>query len=409
MRLILSIIGLALSTVRENKARSLLTVLGVVIGTSTIIAVGSIMAGIDGTVTGVIRSFGTNTVLVTRQGAFGGNRTADERQRKPITFEQAKAIEERSPSVEYVSPILGPQGGGILRARYKGNEMLQVQFRGTDEHYGDTGSVDLREGRFFTETENKRRMMVAILGADAYKSLFGSEPALNKIITVGGQQFEVIGLMNKPATALPGQSDNQIIIPYFVMRKMYPNSRDHTLMVKAREGLLAKATDEARVVLRQERRDGYSAPDSFSMSTSDQLVEQFRSITAAVAIGLVVMSSIGLLVGGIGVMNIMLVSVTERTREIGIRKAIGARRSDIVMQFLTEAVVLTGMGGLLGMGLGWAVSMIVHFAMPSLPTAVPMWAVIAGIGVSVGIGLFFGIWPASKAARLDPVDALRYE
>ena len=408
MRLILSIVGLALATIRENKIRSLLTVLGVVIGTSTIIAVGSIMAGIDGTVTGVIRSFGTNTVLVTRQGAFGGNRTADERQRKPITYEQAKAIQERSPSVEYVSPILQPNGG-ILRARYKGNEMLQVQFRGTDDHYGDTGSVDLREGRFFTETENRRRMMVAVLGADAYKNLFGSEPALNKIITVAGQQFEVIGVMNKPATALPGQSDNQIIIPYFVMHKMYPNSRDHVLMVKAREGLLAKATDEARVVLRQERRDGFSAPDSFSMSTSDQLVEQFRSITAAVAVGLVVLSSIGLLVGGIGVMNIMLVSVTERTREIGIRKAIGARRSDIVMQFLTEAVVLTGLGGMLGIGLGWGASMIMRIAMPSLPTLVPAWAVMSGIGVSVGIGLFFGIWPASKAARLDPVDALRYE
>jgi putative ABC transport system permease protein len=287
--------------------------------------------------------------------------------------------------------------------------MLQVQFRGTDEHYGDTGSVDLREGRFFTETENTHRVMVAVLGADAYKSLFGSEPALNKIIKVAGQQFEVIGVMNKPATALPGQSDNQIIIPYFVMHKMYPNSRDHTLMVKAHEGLLAKATDEARIALRQARRDGYSAPDSFSMSTSDQLVEQFRSITAAVAVGLVVMSSIGLLVGGIGVMNIMLVSVTERTREIGIRKAIGARRSDIVMQFLTEAVVLTGLGGALGILIGWLISLIVHAAMPSLPTAVPAWAVMSGIGVSVGIGLFFGIWPASKAARLDPVDALRYE
>jgi putative ABC transport system permease protein len=180
-------------------------------------------------------------------------------------------------------------------------------------------------------------------------------------------------------------------------------------MVKAHEGLLAKATDEARIALRQARRDGYSAPDSFSMSTSDQLVEQFRSITAAVAVGLVVMSSIGLLVGGIGVMNIMLVSVTERTREIGIRKAIGARRSDIVMQFLTEAVVLTGLGGALGILIGWLISLIVHAAMPSLPTAVPAWAVMSGIGVSVGIGLFFGIWPASKAARLDPVDALRYE
>jgi putative ABC transport system permease protein len=408
MRLIFSVVSLALATLRENKIRSLLTVLGVVMGTFTIIAIGSIMAGLDGAITGVIRSFGTNTVFVTRQGPFSQTRSAEERKRKPLTYEEAQAIQEHSPSVEYVSPILGAQGG-IIRARYKGNDMLQPQFFGTDEHYADTGQVDLREGRFFTQTENRRRVMVAVLGSDAYKSLFGSEAALGKTILVAGQEFEVIGILNKPATALPGQSDNQIIAPYFVMKKMFPNSRDHQFMVKAREGRLAAATDEMRVALRQARRDGFADPDSFSLSTSDQLVDQFRSITATVAVVLAVLSSIGLLVGGIGVMNIMLVSVTERTREIGIRKAIGARRSDIIMQFLTEAVVLTGLGGLLGIAAGWLTSTAVHYAVPTLPTLVPLWAVLAGIGVSVGIGLFFGIWPASKAARLDPVEALRYE
>ena len=409
MRLILSIIGLALTTVRENKARSLLTVLGVVIGTGTIIAVGSIMAGFDGAVTGVIRSFGTNTVFVTKNGAFQQARTAEERRRKPLSYEDAKAIEANSPSVEYVSPILGPQGAGIIRARYKGNDLFQLRFFGTDEHYGESGQVDLAEGRFFTETENRRRMMVAVIGSDAYKSLFGSENALGKIINVAGAQLEVIGVLKKPATALPGQSDNQIIVPYWVVKKIFPNSREHQFMVKAREGRLAAAIDEMRVALRLSRHDGFADPDSFAISTSDQLVEQFRSITSMVALVLVVLSSIGLLVGGIGVMNIMLVSVTERTREIGVRKAIGARRSDIVMQFLTEAVVLTGLGGILGMLAGYGVSLIVRIAMPSLPTLVPTWAVMAGIGVSVGIGLFFGIWPASKAARLDPVEALRYE
>ena len=409
MRLILSIIGLALTTVRENKARSFLTVLGVVIGTGTIIAVGSIMAGFDGAVTGVIRSFGTNTVFVTKNGAFQQNRTAADRSRKPLSYEDAKAIEANSPSVEYVSPILGAQGAGVLRARYKGNDLFQLRFFGTDEHYGDSGQVDLDKGRFFTDAENRRRMMVAVIGSDANKSLFGAEDALGKIINVAGAQMEVIGVLKKPATAIPGQSDNQVIVPYFVVKKMFPNSREHQLMVKAYEGKLAAAVDEMRVALRLSRHDGFADPDSFSISTSDQLVEQFRSITSMVALVLVVLSSIGLLVGGIGVMNIMLVSVTERTREIGVRKAIGARRSDIVMQFLTEAVVLTGLGGLLGMLSGWGVSLIVRVAMPSLPTLVPTWAVMAGIGVSVGIGLFFGIWPASKAARLDPVEALRYE
>jgi putative ABC transport system permease protein len=199
------------------------------------------------------------------------------------------------------------------------------------------------------------------------------------------------------------------MLPYFTMRKMFPTAREHQLLVQAKEGKIAAAQDEVRVVLRQERRVALTQPDNFALSTADQLVDQFRSITSMVALVMVVLSSIGLLVGGIGVMNIMLVSVTERTREIGVRKAIGARRGDIILQFLTEAVVLTGLGGLLGMLLGWSVSQITRLMLPNLPTLVPLWSVLLGIVVSVGIGVFFGIWPASKAARLDPVEALRYE
>ena len=180
-------------------------------------------------------------------------------------------------------------------------------------------------------------------------------------------------------------------------------------MVMAKEGKLAAAMDELRVVLRQERHVPFNKPDNFFVSTAEQMVDQFRSVTSIIALVMVVLSSIGLLVGGIGVMNIMLVSVTERTREIGVRKAIGARRSDIIMQFLSEAVVLTALGGLIGMLFGWGVSRVVRIAMPSLPTMVPLWAAGLGVAVSVGIGVFFGIWPASKAARLDPVEALRYE
>ncbi len=409
MRLMLSIIGLALSTIRENKSRSVLTVLGVIIGTGTIIGVGSILAGFDGAVTGVIRSFGTNTAFVTKMSAGFAARSPEERTRKPLTYEQAQAIEARCPSVEYVSPIVSASGGGVLRARYKGNDMFQLQFFGTDEHYATSGQADVAEGRFFTAAENIGRRPVAVIGEDVYKQLFGAGNALEKNILVAGHELQVIGVLEKPATMIPGQSNNQVIVPYFTMRKMFPASREHQFMVKAAEGRLAAAIDEMRIVLRQVRRDGLSDPDSFSISTSDQLVDQFRALTSTVAIVMVVLSSIGLLVGGIGVMNIMLVSVTERTREIGVRKAIGARRTDIILQFLTEAVVLTGMGGALGMLLGWGVSLLAKVALPSLPTLVPSWAVILGIVVSVGIGLFFGIWPASKAAKLDPVEALRHE
>jgi len=410
MKLILSVIGLALSTLRENKIRSFLTVLGVIIGTGTIIAVGSILTGMDGAVTGVIRSLGTDTAIIfkMRMGPSFGGRTAEERNRKSLTYENAKAIMERSPAVEHVSPYLLPPNG-ISRARYKGNDYAGPQIAGTDELYVNGGQAEMMEGRFFTETENLHRMPVTAIGEDVYRALFGMESAVGKRITVDGRELEVVGVMRRPANAIPGQDDNRILIPFFTMHKMYPASQEMLLMAQTKHGQLPEAIDEIRVVLRQQRHVKLADPDNFFISTPDQMVDQFRQVTSVIALVMVVLSSIGLLVGGIGVMNIMLVSVTERTREIGIRKAIGARRKDIIMQFLTEAVVLTGLGGLCGMLLGWLVSLASHLAFPNLPTTVPMWAVGLGIAVSVGIGLFFGIWPASKAASLDPVEALRYE
>jgi putative ABC transport system permease protein len=221
--------------------------------------------------------------------------------------------------------------------------------------------------------------------------------------------LEVVGVMDRPAASLPGQDDTRVLIPYFTMHKMFPNAQENMLIVIAYAGQVTKAQDETRAILRLARRVPFKATDNFSMTTAEQMIEQFHDVTATVAIVMVILSSIGLLVGGIGVMNIMLVSVTERTREIGVRKAIGARRSDIVVQFLTEAVVLTVMGGVIGLFVGWLISRAAGLIFPSLPTAVPLWAASLGVLVSVGVGLFFGIWPASRAARLDPVEALRYE
>jgi putative ABC transport system permease protein len=219
----------------------------------------------------------------------------------------------------------------------------------------------------------------------------------------------VIGVMDRPANSLPGQDDARVLVPYFTMRKMFPNAKEHMLITIAYPGMVDRAQDEVRAILRISRRVPFNAPDTFSITTAEQMIEQFHSVTATVAVVMVILSSIGLLVGGIGVMNIMLVSVTERTREIGIRKAVGARRSDIIVQFLTEAVVLTAMGGMLGLFLGWSISRLAGLIFPNLPTAVPLWAAVLGVLVSVGVGLFFGIWPAGRAARLDPVEALRYE
>ena len=407
---VLSAVGLALTTVREHKLRSFLTVLGVIIGTGTIIGVGSIIAGLDGAITGVLRSFGTDTAIVFKFPiGFATRLTSDQLQRKPLAYENATAIAERCPSVRAVSPYLFPQGLGILRARYKGNDLFQIQLGGTEEAYTGGGSAEMQEGRFFTDAEGRHRMPVAAVGEDVPKALMSGENPIGKWIDVNGHQVEIVGVMKRPAASFPGQDDRRILVPYFTMRKMFPNAKENMLVVVAKPGMLPAAIDETRAVLRQERKVPPSKEDNFFISTSEQMVEQFHSVTAMVALVMVVLSSIGLLVGGIGVMNIMLVSVTERTREIGIRKAIGARRADIVMQFLTEAVVLTGLGGLLGMTLGWTISGVCRLVFPSLPTAVPLWAAVLGFVVSVAVGLFFGIWPANKAARLDPVVALRYE
>ncbi len=409
MRLLYEVLRLALSTIRENKARAFLTILGVIIGTGTIIGVGSILAGLDGAVTGAIRSMGTNTAIVFKMQLLGGGGTPEERARKPITYENAIAIQDRCPSVAHVSPYLLPPQMGITQARYKGNDFTNPQIVGTDADYSQSGQVDLRAGRFFTENEDQHRFAVAVIGYDVNGALFGQDDGVGKTISAAGVAVEVIGVMNRPSASIPGQDDNRILLPYFTMHKLFPNAQENLLMVQPKEGKLAAAIDELRVVLRQERHVPFNKPDNFFISTADQMVDQFRALTSVIALVMVVLSSIGLLVGGIGVMNIMLVSVTERTREIGIRKAIGARRKDIVMQFLIEAVALTGMGGIIGMICGWLVSRASRFIFPTLPTEVPTWAVGLGIVVSVGIGLFFGIWPASKAARLDPVEALRYE
>ncbi len=403
-------IRLALATTREHKMRSFLTVLGVIIGTGAVIGVGSIIAGLDGAITGMLRSFGPNTIIVLK-GPVMSDWTPEILRRKPLTLENARAIQARCPSVEHVSPyilamVLSPDD--VHKARYKGNDLYNIDLGGTEEGYA-AGGTTMKAGRFFTDQENAHHMPIAVIGEDVQRQLLESADPIDKWIQVDGHSLQVVGVMDRPAASLPGQKDLRVLVPYFTMRKMFPNLKEHMLVVIAYPGMLEKAQDEIRGVLRLERRVPFDAPDNFSISTAESMIDRFRQVTGTVALVMMVLSSIGLLVGGIGVMNIMLVSVTERTREIGIRKAVGARRSDIIVQFLTEAVVLTVLGGISGLILGWSISRAAGLIFPNLPTAVPPGTAVTGVLVSVGVGLFFGIWPASRAALLDPVVALRYE
>ncbi len=406
--------SMALATVREHKTRSLLTVLGVIIGTGTVIAVGSIITGVNGVITDMTRSFGPETVFAFQFNiGFRGTISAEEWKRKPFTWEQSRDLAERCPSVEHVSPYLfSPntfgRGGWVDRAKYGSKDLYNIEFAGTEEGYVEGGSNKILWGRFFTDEENRTRRPVVVIGEHVYKTLFQAGDPVGKVIEVDGHELEVVGVIGQ-TLGFPGQEDRRVLLPYFTMHKMFPSAKQMMFVIIAQKGKVERAIDEAEVAFRQMRKTPPNKPDDFWLSTGSQMLEDFHRITSTVAIVMVALSSIGLLVGGIGVMNIMLVSVTERTREIGIRKAVGARKSDIVVQFLTEAVVLTGLGGLLGMTLGYLISLVFRIAFPNLPTSVPVWAAALGVCVSVGVGLFFGTWPAMKAARLDPVVALQYE
>jgi putative ABC transport system permease protein len=402
---------MALDTLRAHKFRSFLTVLGVVIGTVTVMVIASFISGLDQKFKQDIEVFGTNTIFIYKfdPGIHVGRLTAEERMRKPITYEDAMAIKELCPSVKYVAPFLSPSEP--MKVHYQDQELYVTQVQGTTPDYERMSSVHIAEGRFFTESENQHRSDICVIGADIADKFFPQQNALDKEILVNDKPLRVIGVIQKQDSFFVGDDDggNQnraVYTPYETMRKMFPQEKDHFVMAQAVEGGMDRAQDQIRQVLRRRREVPYDKPDNFGISTPDAITEQFHSITGGIAILMFAISSVGLLIGGIGVMNIMLVSVTERTKEIGVRKAIGARKGDIRRQFLVEAIALTGSGGLLGIMIGWGLSMLVNLI---LPVYVPVWAPVIGISFSCGIGLVFGMWPAMKASKLDPIDALRYE
>ena len=408
-------LALALDTLRTHKFRSFLTVLGVLIGTTTVIAVTSIIAGLDKQLVDVAEQFGTRTLWVYKMQLGNPHRlTTEERLRRPLSFEDAMAIKELCPSVETVSVELFPQmqdfGLPPVTAKYKGQDMNDALFVGVTSNHLQLINATQDAGRFFTEAEDLHRRDVAVIGHGVSQKFFAHEDPVGKTIVVDGQSLEVIGTLTKFKSFLgDDNNDKAILVPYNSFKKMYPEAKDNFIDVLVLPGKMDQAKSEVTELLRRRRHVKPTDPDNFGIASADSVITQFRQVISTVALVMTVISSIGLLVGGIGVMNIMLVSVTERTREIGVRKAIGARRSDITWQFLLEAMTLTASGGVMGILVGWLLSAAIRTFVPSLPSTVPLWSVVAGFTVATGIGLFFGMWPALKAARLDPIAALRYE
>ncbi len=406
---------MAMDTLRMNKMRSFLTVLGVVIGVWTVMAIASIISGIDYAVTKQIESIGTNSIFVTKfeRGVRFGPPTRSERMRKPLTYDDAIAVGQL-PTVSLAVPLLNITNdyfGRKLEVKGGGKQSAAVVLNGVTSDYEQAGIWIVSSGRFFTKQEDDSRDEVCVIGSSVAEQYFPMMNPLDKNLTIGGREFRVVGVMEKREQLFGGgegsnDSNNIIYMPFNVALKLKPRAEDIYLTVIAKPGMLVRAVDDVTNTLRIRRQVPFDAPNNFGIATADQMIQTFRSITFGVAIAMIAISSVGLMVGGIGVMNIMLVSVTERTREIGIRKAIGGRRRDILWQFLIEAMTLTGMGGLIGLGIGWLTTLLIRLIVPSY---VPLWAPIAGFVSSVGIGLIFGLWPAWKAARLDPIVALRYE
>jgi len=409
---------MALDNVRSNKFRSFLTVLGIVIGVTAAIVVASILTGMRQSIIAIIEEYGTNNIYafhLTTGPRMNSDRA--ERLRKPLTTADADAIKAQASSVEdlaVVAPNVGYGGGPFDdNINYQGRNYRWGNTSGVTPNYSDISNITIREGRFITEADNEQRRNVVVIGVNAADALFPGQSGniAGTEVRMGGYNFEIIGVLEKRKNAFFGENeeDNAVMIPLRTAQKVAPARGWLLFVMRARSGELNEALTQAEDVLRRRRNVKFGAPDDFDIKTADNFVKQFDSIFAMIGLVAIAISSLGLLVGGIGVMNIMLVSVTERTAEIGIRKALGARRRDITNQFLFEAMTLTFLGGMLGVVLAIGISKLVMLLVPSLPASVPMWAVTTGVTVSVAVGLIFGVWPARKAARLDPIECLRYE
>ena len=408
-------VTMALNTLRANKLRSGLTILGIVIGVMTVITISSVVNGLNQSVQGLVESLGSNVLFVFRFPVFGQRPTTEMLTRKQLTYDDAVAMRDL-PHVVAVSPALqytdnsAPGRSGTTAIKGGGKTMQNTILTGNTPDEKDVTQLDVLDGRFFTEQDQERASRVTVLGSDTADQLFPGQSAIGKDVEAAGMLFTVVGVLDKQKQAFGGgknPDDNQAYFPITTFHYMHPEQLDYWISLKYDDPKnRSQVEDELRELLRRRRKVMNDKPDNFAIFGTDSLTRLWTQITGGLFLLLFSLSSVALLVGGVGVMNIMLVSVTERTREIGVRKAIGATKKTILTQFTLEAITLCAVGGVFGIILGSAIAFGLKLLLPTLLSTV--WVLTAFL-CSCAIGLIFGIYPAWKAANLDPIEALRYE